>query len=370
MKEIIKAQVIEIFDKVPLIKNMARKKFFTSILLGMIDGRKVQFKEIAIHIESKAKLDSVERNIQAFFKDYEFDYQKVCLLLVMFLPKGKLDLSIDRTEWDFGKYQCNILMIVAKCGSVGIPLYWDLLDNKSGNSNWHDRCELLKKIINAIGTDRINMIVGDREFIGITWIKYLKINNINFCMRVPKSHLLTLGNDEIFSIEQLLESKEERYFQECRVDGVWCNVMLKRLPKGEFLYLIGNLPAKSLGKHYRKRWSIEVLFQSFKNRGFDLESTHLKCNDKLRKLLVFVGIAVAICVKAGEYHHQKVQKIKYKKHGYKANSFFRKGLDLIRGGLKNPQDGFIHFWQECIALFIRWIEIQLFYNQIFTRMFG
>jgi hypothetical protein len=88
MKEIIKAQVIEIFDKVPLIKNRARKKFFTSILLGMIDGRKVQFKEIAIHIESKAKLDSVERNIQAFFKDYEFDYQKVCLLLVVVSIKG------------------------------------------------------------------------------------------------------------------------------------------------------------------------------------------------------------------------------------------------------------------------------------------
>jgi len=257
MKEIIKAQVIEILSKVSLIDNLARKKFFTSILLGIIDSRKVQFKEIALHIESKAKIESIERNIQSFFKEYEFDYQKVCMILVTFLPKGKLDLSIDRTEWDFGKHQCNILMIVAKCGSIEIPLYWNLLDNKSGNSNWNDRCELLEKIINVIGKDRINMIVGDREFIGINWIKYLKTNGINFCMRVLKSHLITLGNNKIFSIEQLLESSEERYFQECMVDGVWCNVMLKRLPKGEFLYLIGNLPPKSLGKNYRKRWSIE-----------------------------------------------------------------------------------------------------------------
>jgi hypothetical protein len=30
-------------------------------------------------------------------------------------------------------------MIVAQNGSVGIPLYWELLDNKSGNSNCQNR---------------------------------------------------------------------------------------------------------------------------------------------------------------------------------------------------------------------------------------
>lgn len=104
-------------------------------LIGLIAGRKVQFQEIAQHIESKAEVLSVERRIQGFFKDFEMDYEKVCLLLLMFLPKGKLHLSIDRTEWDFGVYECNILMIVAKNGSMGIPLYWELLDNHSGNSS-------------------------------------------------------------------------------------------------------------------------------------------------------------------------------------------------------------------------------------------
>ena len=89
------------------------------------------------------------------------------MLLVLFFPKGKLSLSIDRTEWDFGKYQCNILMIVAKNDSVGIPLFWELLDNKSGNSNCKDRCNLLAKVIKVIGKERIDVLVGDREFIGL-----------------------------------------------------------------------------------------------------------------------------------------------------------------------------------------------------------
>jgi hypothetical protein len=370
MKETIKAQVINILNIVPLAANLARKKFIAAFLLGLIDSRKVQFKEIAMHIDSEAKLESIERKVQSFFKEFTFDYDKVCLLLLMFLPKGKVDLCIDRTEWDFGKYQCNILMIVAKCGSIGIPLRWKMLDNKSGNSNWFDRCELLDSLIRIIGKDRINVIIGDREFIGIEWVKYLKLNNIGYCMRVPKNHLLTLSNGSVFSIKELLLGESERYFHDCMVDGVWGNSMLKTLPKGEFLFLIGSLPAKTLGATYRKRWSVEVLFQSFKDRGFDLESTHLKCSNKLSKLLVFVSIAVAICARVGEFHHQKVQKVKVKKHGYKANSFFRKGLDILRSGMKNPKSDFNQFWQNCLDSFVRWIILQITYSQHFIKILG
>lgn len=161
-------------------------------------------------------------------------------------------------------------------------------------------------------------------------------------MRVPKSHLITLKNEETYAISELLSAKTERYFQDCMIDGIWCNAMLKKLPDNDFLFLIGYVPAKQLGGFYRRRWCIEVLFQTFKERGFDLESTHLQCNKKLSKLLVFVSIAVALCVKIGEYHHGKIQKIKTKKHGYKTNSFFRKDLDIVRRGLKNTTKEFIH----------------------------
>jgi hypothetical protein len=280
MKKIIRDKVIELLDRIPLAKNLARKKFISSFLLGLLDSRKVQFNEVAIHIESSAKLESVERNIQSFFKDYDFDYKQVCILLAMFLPKCKLSLSIDRTEWNFGSYQCNILMIVAKNDSVGIPLFWDLLDNNSGNSNCKNRCDLMEKLIEVIGKERIGVIVGDREFIGIEWIKYLKVNDINFCMRVPQSHIVTLKNGDRYWVKELLSTQTERYFQDCQVDGVCCNTMIQKLNNGDFLFLIGNLPAKQLGSFYRRRWCIEVLFQTFKERGFDLKSTHLQSSKK------------------------------------------------------------------------------------------
>ena len=98
-----------------------------------------------------------------------------------------------------------------------------------------------------------------------------------------------------------------------------------------------------------------------------MESTHLKCSKKLSKLLVFVSIAVAICVKVGEYHHKKVQKITTNNKGRQTNSFFRKGSDILRRGLKNTNGNFVQLCTEYIEIMTRWIDIQISYNQIVTK---
>ena len=123
---------------------------------------------------------------------------------------------------------------MARHDGVGVPIVWDLLDNKSGNSNTQNRKELISKIISLIGVDRISVIVGDREFIGHEQFKYLKDNGISFFMRMPKSHLVTLRNTNIYFVIELLLTQSERYYQDCMIDGVWCNVMLKKLPDGDF----------------------------------------------------------------------------------------------------------------------------------------
>ena len=204
----------------------------------------------------------------------------------MLLPKGKLTLCLDRTEWDFGKFHTNILMVTAKCEGIGIPLFWELLDNKSGNSNAQNRINLMEKCVNLLGK-RINFVIGDREFIGIKWLKWLKENKIGFCMRVPKNHAIQLKNGEVYFVDELLESKSERLYEDCLVDGIVCNIYLKKIENNKYLFLISNEKARKLGTIYRHRWSIEVCFQSFKTRGFNLEDTHLKSGEKIRKTISF-----------------------------------------------------------------------------------
>jgi len=58
---------------------------------------------------------------------------------------------------------------------------------------------------------------------------------------------------------------------------------------------------------------------------------------KLHTLIALVSIALILCIKLGFLVHKKNKKIKVKKHGYKANSFFRVGLDTWRKLIKGQE---------------------------------
>ena len=191
MKKFFTTQVNHLFETYKIVANKARQVCLYQAVLGIIKSRNVQLPAIAdaIKLEGDSiQTKSIIHRLEDFFRETNLDYQALALLLISCLGKGKIRLCIDRTEWDFGKCQVNILMITASTGARQVPLYWELLDNKSGNSNASDRIDVLKKVIDLVGVKRIGIVIGDREFIGHQWLKYLKDNGIHFCMRVPKHH--------------------------------------------------------------------------------------------------------------------------------------------------------------------------------------
>jgi hypothetical protein len=311
-------------------------------------------------IEGEAiQVSSNEHRLEDFFREVEFDYSTMAMLLVFCLgSKGKIRLCIDRTEWDFGNRQINILMVIACYGERQVPLYWELLDNQSGNSGAADRINLLEKIISLVGVERIGILIADREFIGQKWLKYLKNQGINFCIRVPKNHLIERADGQVQSAEALLASRnpdQPLYLRQCLVDKVWVNVYLKKLEGDDILYLIGTMSdPKHLGQVYRRRWTIETVFQAFKSRGFDLESTHVKHLDRLKKLLGLVAMAYAFCLNLGIHYHQKIQTIKIKKNGYKEKSFCRVGIDWLKDLTKSS----VQFFENTLYKFIRFLIFQ------------
>ena len=249
-------------------------------------------------------------------------------------------------------------MVIACRGQRQVPLYWELLDNKSGNSSSEDRVDLLEKVVALVGVERIGIVIADREFIGHTWLKYLKNKGIHFCIRVPRSHLIHRWDGREQTATELLQGQkidQALYLKDCMVDGVWVQVYLKKLADGDILYLIGTVAeAKHLGTIYRNRWTIETVFQSFKSRGFDLESSHLKHLDRLRKLVGLVSLAYAFCVSLGIHQHEKVQKIKVKKHGYKEKSFCRVGIELIQDLTKQT----VQVFENVFEKFFRYLRLQ------------
>jgi len=189
--------------------------------------------------------------------------------------------------------------------------------------------------------------------VGHVWLKYLKDKGIDFCVRLPKHHLIERVDGRVLPPQELAQ-EQALHLKDCLVDGVWGQVYLKRLAGGDLLYLFGTIEARYLGQVYRRRWTIEACFQSLKSRGFDLESTHLKDLTKLKKLVAFVSMAFGLCVSLGIHQHERVKNIKIKKHGYKANSFFRHGLNTIREMMKKDEKT----WQLFIDKFSRWLNLK------------
>lgn len=144
---------------------------------------------------------------------------------------------------------------------------------------------------------------------------------------------------------------------------------LKQLADNEVLYLAGTLSARQLGSVYRRRWSIEVMFQGFKERGFDLETTHLKALDKLKKLIGLVSLAYGLCQVAGRHVNGKLKAIPLKKHRYKANSFFRAGKDMLEAWLGGKPLGMSQFWEAALERASRWLSHQIAYFCLKPKIF-
>ena len=94
-------------------------------------------------------------------------------------------LSMDRTNWQWGKSDINILMLSVVCKGIAFPVLWSLLD-KAGNSNTAQRIVLIQTFVNRFGKDRIAGVLGDREFIGNDWFGWLRKESIPFCIRIKK----------------------------------------------------------------------------------------------------------------------------------------------------------------------------------------
>ena len=80
------------------------------------------------------------------------------------LDTEALTLAIDRTEWSYGKTWHNLLIVSVLYEGSAVPLAILPLERKC-NSSSQQRIDLIEKSF-VLFLLLIEMIIGDREFIG------------------------------------------------------------------------------------------------------------------------------------------------------------------------------------------------------------
>lgn len=82
-----------------------------------------------------------------------------------------------------------------------------------------------------------------------------------------------------------------------------------------------------------------MCFKAMKSCGFDIEKTHLQDILRIEKLVLLVILAFVWCYKIGIYLHHNIRPIKVKKHGRRAKSIFKYGLNYLMNFFKCCQTG-------------------------------
>lgn len=317
--------------------NKARITCFSMVLISLLQRRTVNLTRLALGLNCEADVSSRYRRLQRFFSTTIFDYDVISRLIVnnmFFDDTDHFYLTMDRTNWQWGKSNINILMLGIVYEGQAIPVLWVLL-NKKGNSKTRMRIALIKRFIRLFGKTRISGILGDREFIGVDWFLWLKHEAIPFDIRVKENLFITNSKGMKTKGKQLfneLQAGESQHLGKRKIMGVLVNVSALRLDSGELLILAHwglNEDEKSSVEIYGLRWEIETLFGCLKGRGFNFEDTRLTHRNRIKKMVALLAIAFCWAHKTGEWRHDEVKNIRIKKHGRLAQSLFRYGLDWL-----------------------------------------
>lgn len=337
--------------------NKARITCFVKMLLSLLSTRTVNLNKIACSMSSNTEQASRYRRIQRFFAHFVIDFDLIAgfIFRLFFVSGGKWYLTMDRTNWQWGKSNINILTLAIVFKGIAIPIYWELLDKK-GNSNTKERISIVQKFIDKFGKEGIAGLLGDREFIGETWFEWLITKQITFYIRIKKNLLTTDSRGRVVPVNALfrgLKPTEVRaLYGDRKIMGKTVYLEALKLPDGELLIVASNDIPGNLIRKYAFRWEIETLFSCLKGRGFNFEDTHVIDRDRIKKLIVLLAVAFCWAHKTGEWRHEQ-RPIKIKKHGRSEVSLFRYGLDYLIDALANlsfKYDSFIDSMRRVFAI--------------------
>ena len=330
--------------------NLARIKCLCLLLTGLLRHRTVNLTILATGNSSEASNQSCYRRFQDFFLNFALPLSAIGRLMLRKIPKPPKGwiLSMDRTNWKYGKRHINILVVGIVVNKVAIPIVWKVLPQrtKRGNSNTTQRISLLKKLLQLMDARDILVLTMDREFSGKKWLRWLDTQGVGYVLRVKSNTVV--GNKSAREHANKRGRKTKGPQDIWGMDLFFSSKPIKRGGRASYLCVISNrFAAKEALDWYQKRWGIELLFSHLKKRGFDLEATHMTNGAKLEKLFALVSLAFLFSFGWG----CQLRASRTATAAMKRKSLFREGLEDILRLLANDSPH-----PNELQDFIRWLK--------------
>jgi len=343
-----------------------------------------------LHNQTTTKPSSNYKRLIRFFKISDEEKQELvksllCIGFCLLGLKGRKPkyLALDGTSWELGTKKIHLLTLSMVINGVSIPICWEDLDKK-GTSNYEERTKLINKALKWYNLKGM-ILLADREYIGEAWFKYLKVNGLEFIIRL-KSNVYKqyvdeqrTGVDKNFKHQKwrqigMNRAAKKKQFQQVGVakqieilEEKYTYVVFKNPKKDaeeKLVYFISTLKNKKrIVQAYPIRWTIETCFKHLKSNGFNLEELNFKDIEKIKMMMAIVSFLYVLCIHHGFLAYQKTKKSDFKKYlngtSTLAISIFRKGKSIVAGKFQHLIS-FIAFLSEILKgkKLPNWIHVQ------------
>ena len=340
--------------------NKARLSCLSKLLLALITVRTVNLRECAVAFQSPALVDSRYKRLKRFFSGFQFHHEAIARWIFhLFAQNQRVYLTIDRTNWRWGKSDINVLTLAIAHEGMAIPLFWLPLSNKGGSATAKAHQAILERFICLFGQSCIQGVLADREFASGELFQWLYQQRIPFYIRIRDNTKVRLLHETqsktqpaVRKFRHLNPKDMLPIVESVDVYGVPLFIAGARSEQGELMMVVTNQPPQSAIAIYLRRWEIETLFSCLKTRGFRFESTHMTRPDRIGKLMAVLAIAVSWAHKIGEWRaiHKPIVLKRFKQGGHRPQySYFRYGLDYLRDVLLHPTNQHT-LLKQCIRL--------------------
>lgn len=96
-------------------------------ILGIIETGTVNLTRIAVTFGNRAQPSSNYKRLQRFFRHFEVDLDAIAQVLMKWSDTGNpWLLSLDRTNWTFGRSNINLLVLSVAYKGVAIPILYSV----------------------------------------------------------------------------------------------------------------------------------------------------------------------------------------------------------------------------------------------------
>lgn len=266
---------------------------------------------------------SALNRLYRFLGNHRFDELKLVRFNLRLLSQRlgpKLMVAIDWTEWHD---DLRMLVATVPCGRRSIPVYaaafHESLIPRSQNSRENAFLAILADALKAEGLHAV--ILCDRGFRRVSWLKLLKEKGLDFVVRLKADVHATPRNGKPVRLDELvLEKGQHRDLGrvKLRIDGVLDVRVVGMRQRGmkDAWWLATNLNCglRRLAGYYDRRMAIEENLRDTKGCRFGVRLywTQFRRPENLGRMAMLVGVAMILWTAAGMAAVQKRPSLLYR----------------------------------------------------------